>query len=62
MNDVELFWATIVVPYENYVRNQRVRIPRNRRNAGLAVEGYLWFDVTNLMESTDGQGEHQPDA
>lgn len=61
MNDVELFWATICVPFENYQRRQRVRLPRSRRNAGLQVEGYLWFDVTNLMGEDDGQGQHQPD-
>lgn len=62
MNDVELFWATICVPYENYRRGQRVRLFRSRRNAELAASGYLWFDVTNLMEDIDGQGKHQSDA
>jgi hypothetical protein len=57
MNDVELFWATIVVPFENYRRQQRVRIARSVRNAELAVNGYLkfdWFDVSALMEDDRG--------
>ena len=39
-----MFWATVVVPYENYRRGQRVQLPRTYRNASLASRGYLIFD------------------
>lgn len=41
---IEQFWATICVPHENYIRGQRVRLPRTKRNAELAASGYLIFD------------------
>lgn len=44
MNDLELFWATVTVPYENYIRGTRVKLPRTRRNSELAASGYLRFD------------------
>jgi len=45
MNDVELFWATIAVPFENFKRGQRVKLPRDRRHATLAAYGYLAYDL-----------------
>lgn len=41
---IEQFWATICVPHENYIRGQRVQLPRTKRNAELAASGYLIFD------------------
>lgn len=41
---IEQFWATICVPFENYIRGQRVQLARSKRNAELAASGYLIFD------------------
>lgn len=50
---IEQLWATIIVPHENYVRGQRVRLPKTRRNAELAASGYLLFDpvVTEVIQT-----------
>lgn len=55
---IEQFWATIIVPHENYVRGQRVRLPRTKRNAELAASGYLLFDPV-IVEYLEPQATHK---